>query len=133
MKDQWVMRTEFAWSLRNALIANFPFLEENEEISDEIYMDCVMDYLNLKVKIKLDDRPFELKSIQQIPGDHGHSYTFIIQLEGPVYGTKLFVENNCLTEIYKKQKNEMVLMNHKRTEKTLLTKQDNSYVFVLNG
>lgn len=133
MKDGWHMRTEFAWSLRNALTKSFPYLEEEEGITDEDYIDCVKDYLEVNLVLKADGVPLAIQTIQQIPGDHGHSYTFIIGLEGPVHAKEFEVKNKCLTELFRKQKNEVYLTTSYATQNRLFTSHDDEYVFVLEG
>ena len=133
MKDEWQMRVEFAWSLRNALTKSFPYLSEEKGLTDQDYMDCVADYLDIHLELSADEERLQIASIQQIPGDHGHSYTFIIGLQGKVNASTLLVKNQCLTELYRKQKNEVYLTTNTKTENRLLTKQNDEHLFVLEG
>ena len=80
-KDQWQLRVEFAWSLRNALNESFPYLKE-DKLTDDDYKDCVMDYLNMNLDIIVDGKLLEFVNIKQIPGDHGHSYVFLMHSHG---------------------------------------------------
>ena len=128
-EGQWQMRTEFAWSLRNALVMNFPFLEENDKVTDDVYTDCVKDYLDVNLDMKLDGHKLEYSSIRQIPGSHGHSFSFLVDIIGPKNGKKLTVENQCLTELYNKQKNNITIKAYNKTHKHLLTKYNDLHVF----
>ena len=129
----WQMRTEFAWSLRNALIESFPYLNEGVNESEDDYMDCVKDYLDINLKIKLDNSRFDYQSITQIPGSHGHSFSFVVKLIGPSKGHELIIENRCLTEIYRKQKNEVVLKFKGVKQKQIFTKDEEKFAFILEG
>ena len=133
MKDQWTMRAEFAWSLRNALIETFPYLNESKDISEADFLDCVKDYLEIKVDMHADGQELVFESIQQIPGDHGHSYTFIVSLDGPVQVSKLQVNNKCMMDMYRKQKNDTYVTTNHTTLNKVFTKHDDEYVFVLEG
>lgn len=129
--ESWKLRTEFAWSLRNALVLSFPYLDE-EKVSDEDYSDCVLDYLDINMEIILDGNILKYDKIKQIPGSHGHSFVFIIDVNGPVTGQNLQIRNHCMTEIYKKQKNHVIVKTKEHSLEHILTKNIKTCSFDLS-
>ena len=130
-EDGWQLRTEFAWSLRNALIKSFPYLSE-EGIEDSDYTDCVLDYLDINLEIKIDGTEMEYGEIMQIPGTHSHSFVFLLDLSGPKNGNHLEIHNECLTELYRKQKNHMIIKTREESYDRFFTRNMRSHSFQMS-
>ncbi len=132
-EDGWQMRTEFAWSLRNALVKTFPYLDEQKsQISDSDYTDCVLDYLEINLEITLDGKEFDYNTITQIPGTHGHSFAFLLEISGPLEGVHLKIQNDCLTELYRKQKNHVTIKTKRSSFDRLFTNKIRQYSFEIS-
>ena len=127
----WQLRSEFAWPLRNALLKSFPFLED-ASYTEEIYTDCVLDYLSMKIDLRLDNQSLKINSIQQIPGEHGHSFVFISELSGPTEGSLLRIKNVCMTEMYRKQRNIVFIKSGNKRFEKICTRTLPNYSFEIS-
>ena len=120
INGQWQLRADFAWSIRNAVVNQFPFLEERSANHEE-YLDCILEYMEQNIQVSLDNQDLLFKSISQLPGDHGHDYIFLINLTGPQNGKTLRIQNKCLFDLYKKSRHTIRLAGQ---ECLIQSKQD---------
>lgn len=103
--EKTVLRAEYSWAVRNALVKAYPFLEDAKATSED-FRSCMLEYINGHVIIGADGSLISMTSIYQVPGEHSHSYIFVG--EGPAIEPgfdELTVENRSLFEIYRKQVN----------------------------
>lgn len=129
----WQMRAEFSWALQKVLTTTFPYLSEEAQVAEEDYIDCVADYMRINLQIRADGEMVDIKSIRQIPGDHGHSYTFLLELDGPAESCHVLITNLCLLELYPKQKNDVVLKSFMSTQEIVMTNEIRQHLFKLCG
>ena len=102
-----VLRTEFSWSLRNALVDTYPYLAEGD-VDQADFLDCVLEYINHNVDVTVGQEDLQMESIYQVPGDHSHSYVFILEGRTAAYSDfPITISNSCLFDQYRRQSNNL--------------------------
>ena len=103
------VRMEFAWTLRSALIGQFPYLE-GRHITQEDFVGCLEEYIMDHLVIKTGHEALELDYDYSVPGNHNHSYLFIFKiLNWDNSVEELTVECDALKEVYTKQENSIIV------------------------
>jgi hypothetical protein len=124
----WTLRAEFPWSIRNALIKSYPFLAE-KGVDQTMYEDCLKEYVEINFEAYIDGNILKVKRFYQVSGDHGHSFTYIFEMDGPSIGKQIDITNTCMFELYQKQRNMITIKNAKGEETCTISKKSKSCSF----
>ena len=106
--EEGLIRMEFAWSLRNALQDQYPFLNE-EGRSQEDFLACMEEYVLDHFKIRTGNQLVPISFEYSVPGSHSHSYLFLFKMsKTPLISTGIEVWCDLMTEVYRKQQNTII-------------------------
>lgn len=99
--DSCFIEAEFPWAFRNALLKEFPNLEEQK--STEAFQEAVKKYLQKYFILNKDGKVLTFQLIQR-KGSHSHSVKYILTFYIKGF-QKLEFENTCMFNLYNNQVN----------------------------
>ena len=97
-----IVKAEFPWTLRAALLKAFPELEQNP--TQEKFDRAIFEYFNERIVVKEKSTEVKLNTVAQ---QQNHSHSVIYELVfGQVQNFEdIIIINTCLFEMYDDQKN----------------------------
>lgn len=127
-KEDVEVVAELPWSIRNALLKEYPELQQSQEKKD--FEDAFKNYVKKNFKIyNQSNNLFELVQVLEIPNEkHAHASKYRFIFEGS--GIRR-IQNTILMNIYARQQNHHTISSSKHT--FITTKENDTYQFDSNN
>lgn len=118
---------ELPWSLRNALLVEYPELSQSQDRKD--FENAFKSYVKKNIKIhNQSDNVLELIEVREIPNEaHSHASKYGFIFEGDNIHR---IQNTMLMNLYSEQKNHHVFLPN--YESFITTAEVNSFEFSFN-
>lgn len=126
-KGQIEIVAELPWSLRNALLVEYPKLSQSQDRKD--FENAFRSYVKKNIKIyNQSDNVLELIEVREIPNEaHSHAAKYGFIFEGDNIHR---IQNTMLMNLYSEQKNHHVFLPN--YESFITTAEVNSFEFSFN-
>ena len=125
-KDNLVeVKSEFPWSIRNALLEAYPELEHSKSKAD--FDAAFFDYVSNNFELRNGNSILKLIAVDEAThNEHSHANAFVFLLEGNAFDT---IKNTMMFNVYKDQENYHDVLVSKKHLK-FITSPDASLVVV---
>ncbi|UCH65695.1 MAG: hypothetical protein JSW63_00745 [Ignavibacterium sp.] len=120
--NEIIVRAEFPWTLRIALLNANPQLKESR--SQEDFNNALFAYFSNAIIIEEGNKKVKLLTLNQLPQDHSHSVIYelvfgdVENLEG------VNITNVCLHELYDDQQNYNTISLAGKNTFSIITKKN---------
>ena len=101
-KDNLVeVKSEFPWSIRNALLEAYPELEDSKSKAD--FNTAFFDYVKTNFELRNGDSILKLIAVDEAThNEHSHANAFVFLFEGNAFDA---IKNTMMFNVYKDQEN----------------------------
>lgn len=106
--DAIIVRAEFSWTLRQALLQAYPKLER--ERTQAAFDRAIFNYFDTNIVLHENGAPLALKGLEQEKQGQSHSVVYILEYENLKQLPGLVVSNSCLFDLYENQKNYLTFL-----------------------
>ncbi|MCF8259689.1 MAG: hypothetical protein K9J12_02870 [Melioribacteraceae bacterium] len=105
---QIVLKADFPWTLRNAILKDFPELQNSNSQGD--FDEALFKYLEENISITADGELLTIFDVMEFPGNHSHGAAFEIIYKSKQTIEQLSIINSCMFNLYPNQKNYNTLI-----------------------
>ncbi|WP_299100720.1 hypothetical protein [uncultured Winogradskyella sp.] len=117
------VQAEFPWSIRNAIIEEFPTLENSNLNSD--FKNAFFQYIERHFQIVHGNSTLKLISVEEVAhSGHSHQNNFVLLFEGKTFDT---IKNTILFNVYKDQENYHELIIEPNSIKFITSLNSNTF------
>lgn len=128
--DKLIVKAEFPWTLRLALLNKYPELEKSSEQKD--FDEALFNYLKNNIVIKEEDKTLKLKEVRQLETNQSHSVIYNLIFKKLNDLQKVNINNICMFELYNKQKNYNTVFLPGNKEFTFVSEENNPTFTITN-
>lgn len=110
--DTVVVRAEFPWTIRNALLNAYPELENAK--TKKAFTDAFYTYIRRNFQLKNDENELLplVKGRELLQNGHSHQTTFLLFFKG----VPITLTNTTMFELYEQQKNTHTILHDQLKE-----------------